>query len=185
MTDTLTELVAGSDSPDVPDGTATGKPDVEELQKWLNKANKEAAERKQANKQLQSELDALKAEQTAATEKALAEQGQYQTLFEAEKKRAEAEAARAAELEGRIKAQEVSMLRQRIAVEKGLPVALAARLRGETEDEISTDADELLKAIPVPQPANGQRTATPPTPAAQGTRGLTPEELRSKAPRTF
>lgn len=152
---TQTEMVTGSDSPVVAqqETAATGAPTIEQLREWLTKANKESAERNVERKALKAELDALKAAQAQAAEKAAAEQGEYQKLWEAEKKRAEAEAGRAAELEARIKAQETAMVRQRIATAKGLPLALAERLQGETEEEIIADADALLKVLPVPAAA--------------------------------
>lgn len=152
---TQTEIVPGSDSPDVTTDAAgtTGADNIEQLRAWLNKANKESAERNVALKAQKAELDALKAAQAQAAEKTAAEQGEYQKLWEAEKKRAEAEAQRAAELEGRIRAQELAMMRQRIAGAKGLPPALAERLQGETEEEITADADALLKALPLPAAA--------------------------------
>lgn len=173
-TNTQTETVAGSDSPDVATLKA-GQPadDIDKLREQLNRANREAAERRHALKAAQDALDALKAEQVAAQEKSLAEQGQYQKLYEAEKERAAAEAKRAADLESRMRAQEIAMLRQRVASEKGLPVVLAARLQGETVEEISADADALLEALPRPTAAGldgGARGAS---------KGMSPSEAKS------
>lgn len=153
-TNAQTETVTGGDPLDATTQTAGDTAtDIDKMRESLNRANKEAAERRVALKAMQAELDALKAAQATAQEQALAEQGKFKELYEAQQKRAEAEAARAAELENRIKAQEIAMLRQRIATEKGLPVALAARLQGETPEEIAADADALLDALPRPTAA--------------------------------
>lgn len=139
-----TEMVTEGDPPAVVEN------DVDKMRAALEKANKEAAERRHAAKQLAAELAALKSEREAQTVATLAEQGKFKELYEAAEKRAADEAARAADLESRIKAQELMILRQRIATEKGLPAALVDRLQGETPEELAADADVLLAAIPRP-----------------------------------
>ena len=59
---------------------------------------------------------------------------------------AEREAAvqRAAEAEARAEAAEKDAMRQRIAIEEGLPPKFASRLTGETEDELRADAKETF-----------------------------------------
>jgi hypothetical protein len=42
---------------------------------------------------------------------------------------------------------ELKSLRLDVATRKGLPAAMAARLRGDTEEELEADADELLKLV--------------------------------------
>lgn len=49
-------------------------------------------------------------------------------------------------------------LRLRVATAKGLPAALAARLQGATEEEMSADADALLAAFPQPPAPPAGRT---------------------------
>lgn len=50
-------------------------------------------------------------------------------------------------------------MRLKVATAKSLPTELAARLRGDTEEELAADADTLLAVFPQPQqPAPGQRT---------------------------
>ena len=143
-TEQPTEMVTEGDPPAVVEN------DVEKMRAALEKANKEAADRRHTAKQLAAELAALKSERETQTAAQLAEQGKYQELYEVEKKRAADEAARAAELENRIKAQELALMRQRVATEKGLPAALVDRLQGETPEELAADADVLLAAIPRP-----------------------------------
>lgn len=162
-TNTQTETVAGGDPPVVDNQNA------DTLREQLTRVNRESAERRQTINAMKAELDALKAQQAAETEKRATEQGEYQKLWEAEKARATAAMERADLLDGQIKAQNVAMLRQKVATEKGLPAALAARLAGETVEEIAADADALLKALPVPATGtlNGgaRGTGNGPTPA--------------------
>lgn len=51
------------------------------------------------------------------------------------------------EAEQRAATAEQSLLRYKVAAAKKLPVELAGRLQGATEDEMSADADALLKAL--------------------------------------
>lgn len=155
-----TETVAGSDSPDAGQPTTAagrqdapagdGGSDLDKLRAELNRANKSDAERRVALKAAQDELAALKAAATEAEQRALAEQGQYQQLYEAERKRAADLEKATADLNARIAAQELAALRQKVAAEKGLPPALADRLQGKTAEDIATDADALLAALPRP-----------------------------------
>ena len=63
-------------------------------------------------------------------------------------------------------ARSVRIDRQQVALEKGLPVELVDRLRGDTEDDLAEDADRLLALIgtprkPAPDPTQGGRGAAP------------------------
>lgn len=60
------------------------------------------------------------------------------------------------ELTGKLKTTEeqlnttaLNSLKQKVAVEKGLPVSMVDRLVGSTEEELSSDADKLIKAFGV------------------------------------
>lgn len=55
---------------------------------------------------------------------------------------------RADDAEKRAAAAEVELLRARVASEAGLPTELAARLHGDTEDEMRADAEQLVKLVP-------------------------------------
>lgn len=112
-----------------------------------------------------------------AEAKALEQQGEYKALYE----KAQADAQAAADKLARM---ELDQLRRDAAQAAGIP-QLWQRLQGETADDLAADATALAAFVAPAQPANGQRTATPPTPAAQGTRGITEEERRQKAVRTF
>ena len=152
-TNAQTEPVVGSDSPDVPTQPTAGQPaqpvtDIDKLRADLNRANRSDAERRIALKAATDELAALKQAQADAEAKTLAERGEYQKLHAAEKERADRLAAQLADVQAQVKAQELAVLRHKVASETGLPAALVDRLRGETAEEIAADADALLAALP-------------------------------------
>lgn len=74
-----------------------------------------------------------------------------------------AERAEAAE-----KAAAEKLLRAEVAMAKGLPPALAARLQGSTREEMETDADALLALVP------SKPAAPPPAEAGVGAGGKPP-----------
>lgn len=97
---------------------------------------------------LEARLKEYEAKQRQEEEKQLAEQNKWKELYE--------------KLQAELKAREVENLRLRIASSKGLPNELVERLRGETEEELSKDADALLDLL---GRRNEPRTAgVPPAP---------------------
>lgn len=54
---------------------------------------------------------------------------------------------RASEAEKKATALETKLLRLEVAADKKVPSSLAARLQGETKEELEADADELLKQV--------------------------------------
>ena len=133
------------------------------------------AENLKLRKQFES-AEKAKAEADAAT---AAEQGRFRELYEAEK-------AKAAEAEARLVQIEFDNLRKDTAAAAGIP-QLWARLQGGTAEELAEDAKTLAAYVQPKTEANGQpaRAATTPTPQAQGKHGLTDEERRARATRTF
>ena len=82
----------------------------------------------------------------------------------AAKKAAEEKAAKADEKDARITALEVDLLRVRTGAKLGLPDDLIDRLRGNTEEEITADAEKLLKFVSRRVPPSNQpreRVGTP------------------------
>lgn len=61
------------------------------------------------------------------------------------------------ELQKQVKGYEVNTLKTRIASQAGLPLDLAGRLSGETEDEIKADAEKFASFVgkPAPLPLKG------------------------------
>lgn len=100
---------------------------------------------------------------TAATKKANHEAAQFRKKLEAleaaERQRQEAQlseqeklAKRAAELEAEVSRLRLEGLRTQAANKHGLPAELAARLKGETPDEIDQDAEAIAKLLPKARP---------------------------------
>lgn len=56
------------------------------------------------------------------------------------------------ELQKQVKGYEVNNLKTRIASQAGLPLDLAGRLSGETEDEIKADAEKFASFVSKPSP---------------------------------
>lgn len=112
---------------------------IEGLRAALAKANAEAKE----NRIKARELDEVKAEQMSDLEKA------QQAATAAQERLAEIEA---------------TSLRQKVAIEKGVPAKWVDRLRGSTEEELAADADQILADI--------QQSPTTPKPdLSQGSQG--------------
>jgi hypothetical protein len=112
---------------------------------------------------------ALAAERAAkkAAEKQLSElQKRLQEFEDRDKTEAQKLAERAAAAEQERDALRLTAMRQRIALEKGLPPQLADRLKGSTEEEMSSDADALLELVPVA----GDATPGPRPDLSQGAR---------------
>jgi hypothetical protein len=109
------------------------------------------AERKRANA-LDKQLKAILAER---------EEAETAKLSELEKaKRAATEAAT------RLAEYERTTIRQKVALEKGVPASLVARLQGDDEESLSADADALLALLnaptsPKPDPSQGAKAALP------------------------
>jgi len=109
------------------------------------------AERRRANA-LDKQLKAILAERENAETAKLSELEQA--------KRAAADAAT------RLAEYERTTLRQKVALEKGLPASLVSRLQGDDEESLSTDADALLALLnvpttPKPDPSQGAKAALP------------------------
>lgn len=151
---------------------------AEQLAEALADVRREAADTRRKLRDAEARLTEADKAQKAAADAAAAEQGKYQELYESEK-------ARAAEIEATLRALEFDGQRKDAAQAAGIP-QLWQRLQGSTPEELAEDAKALAEMM-APQQAAGQqaRQATPPTPQAQGTNGLTPEERRARAARTF
>ncbi len=162
--------------------TVEGKPEPEQTKgsTWtldaavseIEKLRKEAAKHRTAA----NAAEKAKAEAEAA---ALTEQGKYKELYEKAQAEAKATADKLAQVEH-------DQQRRDAAHAAGIP-ALWQRLQGETADELAEDAKALAALMQPAQPTPGQpgRQPTQPTPAPQGRNGLTPEEKRARATRTF
>lgn len=75
------------------------------------------------------------------------------------------------QLQGQIKGYETAALKQRIAQEKGIPAEMAARLSGETEKDIRTDAEAMaamIRTIKGPAPLHDPMEKDPDPKNAKG-----------------
>lgn len=100
---------------EVDDVKSPSADDVKAMQAALKKANKEA---ETARLKLKEREDADKSESEKLTE-------------------------RTTQLEGDLTAAQKTALRYEIALDKGIPKTLAARLQGDTREEMEADAEEL------------------------------------------
>lgn len=127
--------VAETATPPVPEPTgetpAELKARLETMATALREANKEAASRRKR-------LDELEAAEKSRADAALSE--------------TERTAKEAAELKAKVKDLERREMVRSVADKVGLPPALAARLRGETPEEVEADAKALLELIPKNKP---------------------------------
>ena len=186
MTDT-TPAQAATPEPQAGDGQQTEQEQpkttltAEELAAALKKTREEAADYRRKLREAEGRLTASEKAQADAEAARLAEQGEYKALYE----KAQAEAQAAAD---RLAQMERDQQRRDAAQAAGIP-QLWERLKGDTAEALAEDAQALAAMMQATAPpANGQaaRTAaTMPTPAAQGTKGLTPDEKRARAVRTF
>lgn len=149
MSETTDAPAEGAENTDAAEGVTPN--DVSEA---LNEGGKKA---------LVAEREARKAaEKTAADLKAKLDEIEQANLSDLEKAQQAAKAAtdRLAEIEA-------TALRQKVAIEKGVPAKWVDRLRGTTEEELAADADLIL--------ADVQQSPTTPKPdLSQGSQGATP-----------
>lgn len=127
--------------------------DEERARAKIAKANSEAANLRKRVKELEGYETRLK------------------ELEEADKSELEKANTKAADAERRVAAAEAKMLRYEIAAEKGLTLAQAKRLVGDSREELESDADELVeqfagtedgKKPPARKPTERLRSATDP-----------------------
>ncbi len=184
MSDT-TPAQAATPEPQAGDGQQTEQEQPktalspDELAAELRKKNSEARNLRDRLREAEGKLTAAEQAQADAEAKRLAEQGEYKALYEKAQAEAQEKADRLAQMER-------DQLRRDAAQAAGIP-QLWQRLQGDTAEALAEDAQALAAYVQPAPPANGQtaRTATPATPQAQGVKGLTDEERRARAARTF
>lgn len=131
--------------PDVPEQSTSVTPvdlqaELEAARKALKEANREAAERRK-------KLEAYEADEAKR---------KSAEMTEAEKLQKELELATS-----ELKALKLNEMRRKIAAKHSIPEALAARLHGETEEELDEDAKALLEALPKPPKPQPGAVANP------------------------
>lgn len=135
--DMTTDSNKSADTTGAGETPETTKVSLEQLQAELQSAQKRIKELNAESAKHRKEADDAAKAKADAEAKALAEQGNFKTLYE--KAQADLQAEKQAKA-----AIELSLKRERIAQEVGLPALLAERLRGETDEELRADAKALL-----------------------------------------
>jgi hypothetical protein len=121
----------------------------------------------------QEELNAIVAQEKRALTAKFSEEkdglaGQLESLkkeHEPLKAVAAQSAEKVKELEASLGQETTKAMRYKVAVEKGLPLAIAERLTGDTEEALKTDADSLSELLKKPGGgglAGGPRNEAPP-----------------------
>lgn len=118
-------------------------------------------------------LDAERRARATAEREAKAYKAKLDELEQASLSELDKAKKAAADAIAQLEAERANALRQRVALEKGLPANLVDRLRGETEADIAADADALMALVTAPR--------TPAPDPFQGPQGsadghLTPEQ---------
>lgn len=127
----------------------------------------EAELRSQINGAIQREKERSEARERKAREDAEAEKLREQGEFKAIAEQAQ---AKVRELEAALAARDLADLRREVAIEAGLPPALAARLHGDSREALLDDAKALAQLVqpagpPEPVPAPGRAPSAPAAPA--------------------
>lgn len=129
-------------------------------------------------REFEAQAKAAAANARKTDEQRLADQQKYQELWEREK-------AEKADLAAKLREAELNAWRQQAATEAKLPANLAARLRGETLEDLTTDAQELARLLPKPVAPNvngasgdGGAPGRSDTPWAQ--QGISKEEFAAR-----
>lgn len=152
---------------------------AEELAAALKKTREEAADYRRKLREAEAKNEAADKARADAEAASLAEQGKYKELWE----KAQADAQAAAD---KLQRMEHDQLRRDAAQAAGIS-QLWQRLQGATAEELAEDAKALAGMMQPAQATPGQppRQPTQPTPAPQGRNGLTDEERRARATKTW
>lgn len=107
-----------------------------------------------AKQTAEQRLKEIEDKEKEATEASLKEQNKWKELYDTSQKE--------------LSAQKLNNLRLNVATSKGLPFELIERLRGETEEEITKDADTLLELVKVNNTQTPPRRGIPPAQNGNG-----------------
>lgn len=149
--DTTTDNTKTDEAKTTTKTEARSDKDADEVEKWRTLARKHEKRAK--------ELEPLAAKLAELDEKQKTDE---QRLVE-----------RAEKAEGQLPTLQAENLRLRVAIAKNLPADLVDRLRGDTQDELTADADKLLELV-----GDGK----PPTPKPDRTQGAKGEAAEETDP---
>jgi len=143
--------------------------ELEKTREALKKANKEAADRRKR-------LDELEAAEAKRNQDAMSESEKAQARIQ----QLETEKA---QLEAKHREIERRDLQRKVAEAVGLPFALAERLRGESEEDLTEDAKAMLELLPKKQEATPPEKKLPTlgaTNPGNGVQGETQAQKRAR-----
>jgi hypothetical protein len=143
--------------------------ELEKTREALKKANKEAADRRKRLEELEAAEAKRNQDAMSETEKAQARIQQLET----EK----------AQLEAKHREIERRDLQRKVAEAVGLPLALAERLRGDSEEDLTDDAKSMLELLPKKQEATPPEKHLPKLDATNPGNGKLGETLAQKKDR--
>lgn len=135
---------------------------------------------KAENERLELALKERNKEEAARRKKLEAFEKAEQERIEASKSELDKANERAAKAEAEKKALELSLMRRDVASKYGLPAALVDRLKGETPEELETDAKTLLEALPKPADKDKKSGSLNPTNPAGGSQTETPAQKKAR-----
>lgn len=118
--------------------------------------------------ELEGRLKKLEEEQQKAQQKQLEEQNNFKGLFEKEQQEH-------AKTKSMYEQERLTHLRVRVAVAKGLPLDVADRLKGSTQEELEADADGLAALLKGAH--KGGKGVPPPPGGGEGGSGLDPASM--------
>lgn len=164
-------------TPVVPPATPTPAPATPETppapkaeEKTFTQADIDRIVKERLDRAEKLSAEKLQKEQEAAEQKRLQEQGEFKTLAEKEK-------ARADQLEAQLKQRDYDALRARVAADHKLPPEWATRLIGDDEAALAEDAKALAKTLVPQTPVPGAS----PSPKPSGPVGaMTDDEARAR-----
>jgi len=133
-----------------------------ELARMVRELRKEAAEHRVKANDARAKLSEQEKAREAALEAQRKEQGDFKSLYGEALKKLEALTKERETIAGELTALRLGQARAKIAAEVGLPAALAARLSGETDEEIRADAEALKTALGSGAPASGANAGRAP-----------------------
>ena len=145
--DAGTQDESQSSTPPTNDGTPAGTQGETAQTRTFSQADVDRLIAERLEREKGKATKAADAARAEAERKSAEEQGKWKELYEKQQSELTQAQAKARELE-------LGKQRSDVAAKVGLPVALADRLRGETPEEMETDAKAMLAALPKPAAPN-------------------------------
>lgn len=140
--------------------------ELEKVRKALKDANKEAADRRKRLDELEKAEQERQVAQMSEQEKLQLRLKELETTV--------------AEKERLLQEKERQDLQRKVAADVGIPLALAGRIVGGTEEEMIADAKSILELLPKPQEEKKAAPKLEPTNPGDGKQGETLAQKRAR-----